>query len=297
MNLYHINNIDRPFIKFHENLLSIAKSSLQQNRFFPLVLVFSVTFAIYLASPRSSQVYSNSRWSIQLALSIIREGNVNLDEFHSIIKPYDGTVQIIQGHQYSIYPIGTPLLAVPTVFAYNLIHPIKLLLVEQVHPLLQEIIASAITALTAVLIYSIARLYLTIKQSFLVVFIFAFCTSAWSTASRALWQHGPSMLCLSLALYLLLLAREKPRLVQYASIPLAFAYVVRPLNAFSIIFISLYVLICHREHFFKYLLWSCVVAFPFFFTNYTSFGALLPPYYHSYGTFIIPTIGALVGLL
>ena len=277
--------------------MSIAKWSFQPKIFLPPLLVFIVTFAGYLATPRSSQVYSDSRWSIHLALSIVREGNLNLDEYNRMITPDDYAIQTLQGHKYSFYPVGVPLLAVPFVFAYNLINPNTFALIDRIHPLAQEIIASFFTALTAVLIYLIARLSLTVKQSLLVAFIFAFCTSAWSTASRALWQHGPTMLCLSLALYLLLLSRERPWLVQFVSLPLAYSYFIRPLNAVSIILFSAFVLLYYRKYFIKYILWSIVIALPFFLITYATFGTFLQPqiYAQTPGVFSIPSIDRLLG--
>jgi hypothetical protein len=55
---------------------------------------------------------------------------------------------------------------------------------------------------------------------------------------RALWQHGPSMLMLTLALWLIVVAHERPWVVQFASLPLAFSYVVRPTNVVSIVFLA-----------------------------------------------------------
>jgi len=279
------------------SLLKTPKLFVQLKTFLPPLLVFIVAFAGYLATPRSGQVYSDSRWSIHLALSIIREGNLNLDEYKRMITPDDYAIQTLQGHKYSFYPSGVPFLAVPFVFAYNLINPNTFALIERIHPPAQEIIASFFTALTAVLIYLIARLSLTVKQSLLVAFIFAFCTSTWSTASRALWQHGPTMLCLSLALYLLLLSRERPWLVQFVSLPLAYSYFIRPLNAVSIILFSAFVLLYYRKYFIKYILWSLVIALPFFLITYATFGTFLQPqiYSHYPGVFSIPTIERLVG--
>src|SRR5207248_2106541 len=93
--------------------------------------------------------------------------------------------------------------------------------------------ASGMVAITAVLLYLIARRSrLSAPSALAIALIFAFGTSAWSTASRALWQHAPSMLMLTAALYLLVLAQEpssrwnsdyrRLRLVQFASLPLAF---------------------------------------------------------------------------
>jgi hypothetical protein len=275
------------FLKISSQLKSI---------FFPM-LVFGIAFAGYLITPRSSQVYSDSRWSIHLALSIIREGNLNLDEYNRLITPDDYAIQTLQGHKYSFYPIGAPLLALPFVFVYNLINPNTFALIGRIHPVAQEIIASFITALTAVFMYLIARRSLTVKQSLLVAFIFVFCTSAWSTASRALWQHGPTMLCLSLALYLVLLSRDRPHLIQFVSLPLAYSYVIRPLNAVSIIFFSGFVLLYYRKYFIKFVLWSIVIALPFFVINFATFHAFLQPqiYAQTPGVFSIPSIERLLG--
>ncbi len=269
------------------------------------LLVFGVVLAGYLVTPPSSQVYSDSRWSIHLALSVIREGNLNLDEYQQMIDPTDYAIQTIGGHQYSFFPIGAPLLAVPFVFIYNLINPNTLALIARIHPVAQTIIASFYVALTAALIYLIARLSLTVKQSLLITFIFAFCTSAWSTASRALWQHGPSMLFLSLALYLILLARNKPWFVQFASIPLAFSFVIRPTNAIPVFFLSFFVFLYYRKYFVKYLLWSLTIALPYFVVNYMIYGMFISPYifpyYHSTSIgidkFLRPSIRQLMGTL
>jgi len=275
---------------------SIVLPARLQTILWPL-LVFCVAFAGYLATPRSSQVYSDSRWNIHVALSLIREGNLDLDEYRRLINPDDYAVQTLHGHQYSFYPIGAPLLAVPFVFVYNLINPDTFALIGKIHPVAQQVIASFLTALTAVLIYLIARLTLAIKQSLLVTFIFAFCTSAWSTASLALWPHGPTILCLTLALYLFLLARKRPWLAQFAGLPLAFSYVIRPLNAIAIVFFSLWVFLYYRKYFIRYVGWSLVVAVPFFITNYVTFSTLFPPQiYSKYANFFsIPSIERLVG--
>ena len=144
----------------------------------------------------------------------------------------------------------------------------------------EKLAASAIVAITSALLY---LCLLTAIDNKLIaafsVFVFAFCTSAWSTASRALWQHGPSMLCLTAALLLILRARDKHRLIQFVSLPLAFSYVCRPTNSIPIVLLSLYVLIEYRAYFLKYCLWSLLVAVPFFFYNHTVFHSFLPSYY------------------
>src|SRR5262249_38064441 len=107
----------------------------------------------------------------------------------------------------------------------------------------------------------------------------AFGTAAWSTASRALWQHGPSMLMLTLALYLIVRARERPWIAQLAGLPLAFAYVIRPTNSLSILLLSAFVFLTYRRYFLRYVAGGLMVAVPFFLYNLAVYGAPLSPYY------------------
>ena len=50
------------------------------------------------------------------------------------------------------------------------------------------LIASLIVALASVVMYVVARRFLGIAQSILIALVFAFCTPAWSTASREPWR-------------------------------------------------------------------------------------------------------------
>ena len=55
------------------------------------------------------------------------------------------------------------------------------------------LIASIIVALASAVMYLIARQFLAPLQSILLALIFAFCTPAWSTASRALWPGSATL--------------------------------------------------------------------------------------------------------
>jgi hypothetical protein len=100
---------------------------------------------------------------------------------------------------------------------------------------------------------------------------------AWSVASRAVWQHGPSMLMLSLALYLLLLA--KPWSIPMASVPVALAYTLRPINSTFVVIITIYVAAHHRRYLLKYLLCALPIAAAFLIYNESVYGRLLPAYF------------------
>lgn len=231
----------------------------------------------------------DSRWSIHTAMSLIREGDTDLDEYEEIVRASGYlTTERAGGHLYTVVPVVASLFAVPFVFALDQFS--SRVLHENLDRRLrtdpgfaervERFVASVIVAVTTVFLYVVGRLVL--DQSWPAVLLagtFAFGTSAWSTASRALWQHGPSMLLLSIALYLVLLARRRPHLIQYAALPLALAYVARPTNAISTVLLTLFVLRRHRPFALRYLMWAAVVAVPFVAFSLLVYGSVLPPYY------------------
>ena len=53
--------------------------------------------------------------------------------------------------------------------------------------------------------------------------------------ARALWQHGPSMLMLSVSLTLAVASRQHRRAIWFLGAVLGAAYVVRPTNAIAVV--------------------------------------------------------------
>jgi hypothetical protein len=216
----------------------------------------------------------DSIWSIPIARSVLNEGNVNLDEYADLLaRNHFFGIESIDHHYYSFFPIGASLLAVPVIGVLDAAgirpHDSKT----------EKLVASVVVALTAVLLYGLARRSLDIPRALLLTFVFAFCTAAWSTASRGLWQHGPSMLTLTLTLWIIAEARTRPALIVLASLPLAFSYVIRPTNAISIVLLSLLVLIQFRAYFIRFVLLAQVVAIPFVLFSFSIYHSPLPHYY------------------
>jgi hypothetical protein len=243
----------------------------------PLVLL-QVVFWIHFLSPVFQG--GDSRWAIPLTVSILQEGNLDLDEFSNHISPQDARIDQIGEHFFSYFPYGSSLFAVPVVSIAGRLNPAIMSDPFPYARQLELLVAALAVALTTVVVYLIGRLRdLSYGSALLFALVFSFGTSAWSTASRALWQHGPSMLMLAIALYLLLRARHDPHLVQYAGLPLAFAFTIRPTNSLSILAVGLYILIYHRPYVWRYILWGMVVAVPFIWMNLYSFGAFMPRYF------------------
>ena len=231
----------------------------------------------------------DSKWYLYTAMSIIKQGNTDLDEYAKVLEEGDYRVEKVGNHLYDRYPLGTPIIAVPFILVVDKVHQWRFSsdfyeYLQQVPPghrvrRIEHFIACFIVALTAALIYLMARGFLHDALSLLVTFVFAFCGFAWSTCSRALWTHGPSILLLTIMLCIILLAKKRPWLIQFAGVPLAFSYVTRPTNAISVLLITVFVFIQYRTYFTRFLLWAMAIAIPFFLFNLSVYRALLPAYY------------------
>ncbi len=250
------------------------------------VALFTAILLGYLLS--GNRAPFDSALYLHTALSIIREGNTDLDEYPEMIAQLWWPPDVIDGHHYDTAPIGTPVMAVPIVWVVDRAWAwfgwgdFQAYLKHNFPVELQSVIASTIMALTAVLLYRIARRWLTRPYAALLALMFAFGTTAWSVVSRTLWQHGPSMLLLTLALMVVLQAQEKPQRVQYVGLIVALAYVTRPTNSVAVVAYTLFVLLFYRKWLWRYLAWALVVAVPFELYSWSVYHAILPLYYRGF---------------
>ncbi len=230
--------------------------------------------------------FGDTRWYIPTALSLIHERNTDLDEYRDMITWRDAyATRSYQGHIYNQYPIGPTLTALPFVYFFDrlALHVFNLDLYAQSQKeylgRLESAVSAIIAALATVVIYFLCRLYLDRWRSLLPSFLFAYGMNTWPIASQSLWQHGPSMLVLSLTLYFLLRAEQDDRWVYAAALPLFFSYVIRPTNALPIALFSLFVLVRHRKRFPLFVGLGLVTILPVFADSYIKSGRLLDPYY------------------
>ncbi len=255
----------------------------------PLILagIVILFWIVYALSPLTTS--TDSAWTFHVAASILQQHNINLDEYRNIIDlKLDYRMRVVDGHIYSYYPIATPLLVTPAVWLVNklypLIYPSDFYTYLQTHApdtrtgRLEKILAAGIGALAAAMMYLIARRELPVARSLILAAIFAFATSMWSTATRALWQHGPSALFLAVAVYLLFIARQRPRWFFWVGLVLACAYLIRPTNALATAFIGLYALINYRGQVWLYIAGLAVPFVPYIVQNWLTYGNLFPPY-------------------
>jgi len=282
-------------------------------------LVFCLCSVVYVVSPNVTSFDSRWTVHTALSLLHHGDVNLDeylplleRDRFYGIecvtatkarTCPLTSASQCPAGHYYNSYPVAVPMLAAPAVFALErglpaaqpLIRPLIPHLPEKLRrdmprrflegdmvggaPVAEVVIASWITALSVALMYLVAREFLGAGLSLAIAGLCAFATPAWSTASRGLWQHGPSMLLLALVLWLAVRAHRDPRWIRFAGPPLALAFYVRPTNAVWVAAITLFVFVRHRRHFWACLVGMLPVVALFSAMNLSIYGHLLAPYF------------------
>jgi hypothetical protein len=215
-----------------------------------------------------------------------------------VIQPLSSLDQCRDGHLYNFFPIGVALLAAPEVYvirkgawiasafpwlARRVKNPYRRQLLEgdlvYTHPLVETTIASLWIGISAALVYWTARRFLSVWRAVSISLVFSFCTPAWSTASRALWQHGGSILMISIVLLAVLKTEIHSGWLALAGGAAAFSVIIRPSNLVFFVAISIYVLrTCPGRRWIFF-----APALPIFATfvlwSYSAFGLAAPPYY------------------
>ena len=251
---------------------------------------------VYCVSP--VVLNGDSYLLVPTATSLVHHGDLNVDEYQHlapVARHYANGV--VHGHYYNRFPWVESLLFVPAVVAVDAFHHVGVgpgmneLITQDRMGGIQLVMASLVTAAAAAAIMLMAyeRLHTVRRRrraAIAIGLLFGFGTSAWSTASRAMWQHGPSMLCLAIALLLASIV-ERPRLDRRVAgrvgigfgVAVALAYTMRPSNVIAVIGFTAWMLWRHREHFIRYALGAASVAVPWCIVNVLSFGSLLTPYH------------------
>lgn len=190
----------------------------------------------------------------QLPLSILRSGNFYLDDFSAQYKQAAlHSVELVNDHWVSSYPVGAPLLSLPFYV------PAVMAGIRNDSPLLatlEKLSASCIVGLSVLVLVLAIRRLTRDRSALLIGLLYGLGTSSLSMSSQALWQHGASQLALSFTLYCLARGVQQPHWVAWAGFPLAFAVLCRPTNVLFALPIVLYVLFHHTRR-----------ALPFFLTG------------------------------
>ncbi|WP_257463586.1 hypothetical protein [Archangium lipolyticum] len=266
-------------------------------------VLFAMVYGVYIASP--VRIQTDSIWSIPTAASILHEGNANLDEFRPTFSSYTahGTYEHSDGHAYYDYPLGAVLAALPFLAGMEAV----LSLFEPALPHLgglgtyiqkwlltfrstgtidlgfynrtEQLIASFYVSVAVVVLFLALRKQVPDRTAFATALLFAFGTSAYSTASRVLWQHAPSLLTLACIVFLLARPTQTVRTALLAGFAVACAYVCRPTNAVSVVVVTAFYVLRWPRLLPAFFGGAAVVALPFCAYNLSTYSSLFSPYY------------------
>jgi len=256
---------------------------------------------VYLSS--RVMVQSDSIWTIPTAASVWLRGDTNLDEFAGTVQQQAHGVDVQGEHLYGFFPLGPALVAVPVVAAIDLaIRGLELTPLGRSRALAgartweaklhevgtvdyryfnttERLVASLMTSLAVLVFFLMARREASLAAATVTSLLFAFGTSAYSTASRVLWQHGPSLFAVCTVLYLLRRPAASRGWAALTGFFVALAYLFRPTNSITVLLVTGLFFLRYRSQVLPYLAGALVVALPFVGYNVSTFGSFLPPYY------------------
>lgn len=283
-----------------EQLLEQHGTSRNRN---PVLLSLALFLLVYVIHDCSRVLsHADSQWTLFTAKSLIQEGNFNLDEYRTVLEkmPAYG-VSEAHGHIIQYFPLANAILAVPFLILIEEFPTASLRLmpgleekrserilqreaIDVLHPNLrhriERAIASFFVALTTLVIFLSACRLGSCFCAMLIALTFAFASPAWSTASRALWQHAPSMLAIAVSVYCLIRARVDNENWAIWTGPLAvLGYIIRPTNSILVLAIALYVSLRHRRMIIRAALLGGIVGVCFVVMNLHVTGAPLAPYF------------------
>ena len=264
--------------------------------------VFLITATVFSLSPVITNYDSFA--TFPTAVSLVNRHTLSLDAYqHVKVLARSYTASHANGHLLTTYPWAVGLFAIPAVVFIDLLHvvggPSADSIVtdqSQIGNLVQLWSASIVTGLAcatlALLAYRRLQGPAKTRRRWAMVcgLALAFATSAWSTASRALWQHGPSILFLAVAL--VALDQLFPRNTDdhapqtdsiwaplIAGLGLAGAVTMRPTNAVALVLATILVLwkTSRRSRAF-YVIGVLAVFIPWTLVTYHYYGTPLQPY-------------------
>jgi hypothetical protein len=161
----------------------------------------AIAFVVYVSSGPAPTSYDTAPASL-LAFDLFEEHRLDFDAFRGgyFAEPSRGYgfMEAPNGHLESLFPVGTSLVTLPIYGAFELARaaggdtpPIVSPGFEPLRRGYEHLAAALVAALSVALVFLCAREIAGIGGAAAATAAYAFGTSMWSTASQALWQHGP----------------------------------------------------------------------------------------------------------
>lgn len=248
-----------------------------------IIIIFLCIFLIYNTGTGLRQS-GDTTPALLLPYSILDHQTLSFDNYDYLFKndtsnSYAFTT--INGHDYSIFPIVTPILVLPIyVIQHILLFFMSIPVTLTIMVYTSKAIAALVAALSCVVLYLVLKDLVSERVSLFSTIIFAFATSTWAISSQALWQHGMAELLLLLMIYVVIQNEKSVSINNMVLLGVLSGLFVfnRPPCAFLIIPIFIYVFYSFRERIYYYFIAAIISGLPFFLYNYFIFGNILGGY-------------------
>ncbi|EJW09839.1 hypothetical protein A33M_0934 [Rhodovulum sp. PH10] len=243
-------------------------------------VVFAVAFVVFAVSPVKTPY--DSRWSIHTAASLLHGEGGSLGAYRPVLATNDFyAITTCRGEPRTIFPIGVSVLATPMVAIASLVAPsFEERLATSVPATFEKVVASFYGALAVAFFFMLVQArFGSVPIAVTSAAVLAFGTSMWSMATRALWQHGPLMLMLTVTMLLLERSKQNPKLAGFVGLPLAAAFIIRPTAAIPIAVLGCWLLIYNRRALIGTVLGGLAVAAVWFAFNIATCGSPIPDYF------------------
>ncbi|MGQ9633619.1 MAG: hypothetical protein ACUVXB_05175 [Bryobacteraceae bacterium] len=204
----------------------------------PALILFLTALIVYNANLQSIASGDTAAASF-LPFSQLLDGSLTLDRFYPyVLERYPQHARgfrIKDGHAYSGYPIGAPLVVTPLYIPWAVAARLwswDTSRLAAMAAILEKVSASVVAAVSVALFYLLCLRLTAPRLALFATLAYAFGTSTWSISSQALWQHGPSQLAGIAALYWLAAWAEQPRpkTIFLCGLACGVALAVRPSN-------------------------------------------------------------------
>lgn len=236
----------------------------------------------------------DSMWNVPVGLSLIKEGNIDLDEYSDLMESRNYySITEFNGRHYNYFPIGGTIIPLPLIFIGHMIFEENILLIE----LFSSKLMFFITVFAFYLLcWIISR---DVKFSVILSSIFAFATPNLHILSGALWTHGSAELMIILSLLTLLYGKNKCSdiIPALSAIFLFLGYLARPTVALFAPLVFLYLILTRRRSAVLFIGFGIACLSIFIIWSLISFGVPLPPYYAASRLSLDTFTTALVGQL
>ena len=238
-------------------------------------------------------VWGDTSWVVPTALSILGEGNTDLNEYPATVAKARGIFSLVEqdGRFYDYFPIGQALISLPPIWFFNIVSGNAWWKTEFDT---SGFLYAALNSMFFLFAFSVSN---SVKKSYLLTLILAMATTNLTLITHVLSSHGGVELMCVVAMLSIYAGtrRQNPFLLVVSAIPLALAYITRPTASVIVVVWSAYMFFHQRKWFGAFALVGALVAAIFMLYSFRIYGDFLPPYFRatrlSFDTFFVALLG------